>query len=253
MIRVAACGDVHAGGDSSGQIAAAFAGVDERADLLLLAGDLTRCGTPDEAEVLARELRDVRIPKLAVLGNHDYHDDRPDELAAVLRDGGIAVLEGSHAVVEVDGIRVGVAGSKGFGGGFVGAAGSAFGEPEMKAFIGHTEQVSRRLEAALAALDSDLRIALLHYAPVPDTLEGERREIYPFLGSWLLGQAVDRAGAHLVLHGHAHAGTEHGETPSGTPVRNVAQHVLRAAYRVYVLATDGSLALHRSELPLVQH
>ena len=131
--------------------------------------------------------------------------------------------------------RVGVAGTKGFGGGFRGAHGSDFGEPEMKAFVGHTKMLSDRLERSLTGLDTDLRIALLHYAPIEATLEGERLEIYPFLGSYLLAEAVDNAGADLVLHGHAHHGAEKGRTPGGIPVRNVAQPVIRHAYNIYTL------------------
>jgi Icc-related predicted phosphoesterase len=138
-------------------------------------------------------------------------------------------------VVEIDGRTLGVAGAKGFGGGFPGAMASEFGEPEMKAFVRHTRTISDRLGDALDSLDTDVRIAVMHYAPVEDTLHGERLEIYPFLGSYLLGEAVDRAGADLVVHGHAHNGTEHGVTPGGVPVRNVAQPVLDAAYRVFEL------------------
>jgi Icc-related predicted phosphoesterase len=244
VIRIAAFGDVHAGRDSAGTIAAGFAGIEQRADVLLLAGDLTRCGTPEEAGVLAAELRGVGIPKLAVLGNHDHHDGEPEKVTEVLEESGIRVLEGDHAVVDVGGARLGVAGVKGFGGGFAGACGSAFGEAEMKAFINHTHDIADRLEDALEALEADVRVALLHYSPVRDTLDGEQLEIYPFLGSYLLAEAIDRAGAHLVLHGHAHAGTEHGETPGGIPVRNVAQPVLRSPYRIYSVPTDGRLPLH---------
>lgn len=254
MVRVAAVGDVHAGLDSRGAIGPGFRDVGERADLLLLAGDLTRCGTPEEGRVLAEELAAVRIPKLAVLGNHDHQDDRPAELAAELARADIVVLEGGTAVVDVGGVRVGVAGVKGFGGGFAGACGSAFGEPEMKAFMHHTMDVCDRLEDALSSLgDVDLRIALLHYAPITETLEGERLEIYPFLGSYLLAEAIDRAGAHLVFHGHAHGGVERGETPGGIPVRNVAQPVLRASYGVYALPTDGRLELHAVAAGVPRH
>ncbi|MPY92865.1 MAG: metallophosphoesterase [Acidimicrobiia bacterium] len=254
MIRIAAVGDVHAGLDSRGRVAPGFADVDERADLLLLAGDLTRCGTPEETAVFADELAGLSIPKLAVLGNHDHHDGRPEAVAAVLVEREILVLEGNAAVVEVRGTRLGIAGVKGFGGGFAGASGSAFGEAEMKAFMHHTMDVCDRLEDALAGLDDvDLRVALLHYSPIPETLWGERLEIYPFLGSYLLAEAVDRAGAHLVFHGHAHAGTERGETPGGVPVRNVAQPVLGAAYGVYALPTDGSLAFHAAAAGVPRH
>ena len=163
---------------------------------------------------------------VAVLGNHDYHADREAGVRRVLEDAHVQVLEGEAAAIDVDGVRVGIAGTKGFGGGFRGAHGSDFGEPEMKAFVGHTKMLSDRLERALAGLDADLRIALLHYSPIEATLEGERLEIYPFLGSYLLAEAVDNAGADLVLHGHAHHGVEKGRTPSGIPVRNVAQPVI---------------------------
>jgi Icc-related predicted phosphoesterase len=156
----------------------------------------------------------------------------------ILEGAGVRVLEGEGTTVDVDGVRVGIAGTKGFGGGFRGAHGSDFGEPEMKAFVGHTKMLADRLEQALTGLNgADLRIALLHYSPIEATLEGERLEIYPFLGSYLMAEAVDNAGADLVLHGHAHHGSEKGRTPAGIPVRNVAQPLIRHAYNVYTL--DG--------------
>jgi Icc-related predicted phosphoesterase len=192
--------------------------------------------------VLVDEVRDVGVPVVAVLGNHDHHAGTVPAVTRVLRDGGVTVLEGTSTVIEVDGCRLGVAGSKGFGGGFAGACGSDFGEAEMKAFVGHTKALSERLHDALAALDADYRVALLHYSPVPDTLAGERLEIYPFLGSYLLAEAIDKAGADLVLHGHAHGGTEKGVTAGGIHVRNVAQPVIRQAYAVYCLGDDRVLA-----------
>ena len=239
-VRVAAVGDVHAGLDSRGCFRPHYEHVAQRADLLLLAGDLTRHGDPEEAAVLVEDIRDVGVPVVAVLGNHDHHADASDRLRRVLAGGGVQVLEGEHAVVDVDGVRVGVAGSKGFGGGFAGACATDFGEPEMKAFIRHTRSIADRLAQNLDALDgeSDVRIALLHYAPVEDTLRGERLEIYPFLGSYLLAEAIDGAGADLVVHGHAHGGAEKGLTPGGIHVRNVAQPVLKRAYHVYCLGGD---------------
>jgi Icc-related predicted phosphoesterase len=160
-------------------------------------------------------------------------------LSATLERAGVQILEGESAVIEVDDTRVGIVGTKGFGGGFANACASDFGEPEMKAFIEHTQRLADQLEQGLAALTTDARIALLHYAPVPDTLQGERLEIYPFLGSYLLGQAIDAAGADLVLHGHAHGGSEKGVTPGGVHVRNVALPVIRSAYRVYCVPAPG--------------
>jgi Icc-related predicted phosphoesterase len=244
VIRVAAVGDVHAGLDSGGCLRPHFEHVGERADLLLLAGDLTRHGDPEEAAVLVEELRDVGLPTVAVLGNHDYHSDADDKIRGLLEEAGIRVLEGEATVVDVDGTRVGVAGTKGFGGGFVGACATDFGEPETKAFIRHTRLLADRLGRALEELaaTADVRIALLHYSPVEDTLRGERLEIYPFLGSYLLAEAIDGAGADLAVHGHAHAGVEKGITPGGVHVRNVAQPVIKHAYHVYCLGGEDGPA-----------
>ncbi|HWC09608.1 MAG TPA: metallophosphoesterase [Acidimicrobiales bacterium] len=232
-IRVAALGDPHAGVDTAGFLRPALADVAARADLLLIAGDLTRHGLPEEAAVLAGEVCDLEVPVVAVLGNHDHEADQEDKVRAVMEDAGAVVLEGESTELDVAGTRVGVVGAKGFGGGFRGACATEFGEREIKAFVRHTRTIAQGVGDELAALDSDVRIVLLHFSPVPDTLVGERLEIYPFLGSYLLGDAVDRSGADLVLHGHAHGGSEKGATPGGVPVRNVSQPVIGAAYRVY--------------------
>ncbi|ULR54893.1 metallophosphoesterase family protein [Streptomyces deccanensis] len=242
MIRVAAVGDIHLGPDSRGLLRPAFDTLPDHADLLLLAGDLTRHGTPEEARVVADEVAGLPVPVVAVLGNHDHHAERPDDVTAVLREAGVTVLEGEGTVVRVDGIRVGVAGTKGFGGGFAGRSGSEFGEPEMKAFVRHTRGLADGLRRALDELAEDgcaVRIALTHFSPVPDTLVGEPLEIYPFLGSYLLAEAMDESGADLAVHGHAHLGTEHGITSGGVRVRNVAQPVIRRAFAVYRLPVGG--------------
>jgi Icc-related predicted phosphoesterase len=238
VIRVAAVGDIHFGSDSIGTLRPRLAHLPEQADVLLLAGDLTTCGDPDEAELLSRELRDLEIPVIGVLGNHDYHAERETAVRSAVERAGVRMLEGDAAILEVNGVRVGVVGMKGFGGGFAGASGSDFGEPQMKAFIRHTKELAGRLEAALHDLDADLKIVLLHYSPIKATLIGERLELYPFLGSFLLAEAVDRCGADLVLHGHAHHGSEKGVTPGGIHVRNVAQPVIRHAYNLYNLAAE---------------
>ena len=235
MIRVAAVGDLHASRDSAGTIRPQLRDVAERADVLLVAGDLTKRGTPEEGSVLAAELKDLGLPVFAVLGNHDHHSGRAAEVREAVEAGGVTVLEGEGVVVELDGTRLGVGGAKGFGGGFAGKSATEFGEEEMKAFVRHTRSIAERLHQALAGLDADVRVALLHYSPVPDTLEGEPPEIFPFLGSYLLGEAIDAAGADLILHGHAHRGAEKGCTPGGIPVRNVALHVLNRPYTVYRL------------------
>jgi Icc-related predicted phosphoesterase len=244
-VRVAAVGDVHAGRDTEGLVRPGFAGIAKRADVLLVAGDLTQHGRLDEGKVLAGELADLGLPTIAVLGNHDLHDNADDAIRSTLEDHGIRTIEGESIVVDVHGCRVGVAGVKGFGGGFAGACATEFGEPEMKAFIRHTKQVSSRLREELLRLDCDVRIALTHYSPIKDTLMGERLEIYPFLGSYLLSEAIDQAGCDLALHGHAHRGTEHGVTAGGVPVRNVARTVIRGAYKVYSVSRrrDGRAGL----------
>lgn len=239
-MRIAAVGDVHVGLDMKGELRRSFATVSEHADVLLIAGDLTQHGSREEGRLMAEEVADVGIPAVAVLGNHDYHQDAQDAIRADLERAGVTVLEGENVVLEINGRRIGIAGVKGFGGGFAGACGSEFGELEMKAFIRHTKDKARQLLHCLNALDCDVRIALTHYAPTKDTLLGEKLEIYPFLGSYLLGEAIDEAGCTLALHGHAHHGSERGITSGGVPVRNVAKPLIRSAYQIFsVRARDG--------------
>ncbi|MEU8346711.1 metallophosphoesterase [Spirillospora sp. NPDC048832] len=235
MIRVAAAGDLHVGPEMAGEYRARLAALADQADVFLVAGDLTRHGTPEEGRIAAGVLRDLGPPVVAVLGNHDYHSDAEDEITGVLRDAGVTVLEGDGTVLDCGGTTLGVAGGKGFGGGFEGRCASDFGEPEMKAFIRHTKDFADRLHLSLTELDADVTVALTHYSPSADTLEGEPLEIYPFLGSYLLGEAIDAAGVDLAVHGHAHKGTEKGLTSGGMRVRNVALPVLQHAYAVYSL------------------
>lgn len=237
-VRVAAVGDMHVGPDMAGRLAPSYALLHDSADVFLLAGDLTRTGRPAEMACLVQELSVVTVPVVAVLGNHDLHAGHGRDVVAQLTGAGVSVLEGTAAVVEAGGATVGVAGVKGFGGGFAGRCASDFGEDEMKSFIRTTMAAANQLHEALVGLSTDLRIALLHYAPVPDTLVGEPLEIYPFLGSYLLAEAIDSAGADLVIHGHAHRGRERGLTPGGTRVRNVAQPVIGAPFRVYHMGKD---------------
>jgi Icc-related predicted phosphoesterase len=241
VIRVAAFGDCHFAADATGTLRPELGHLAERADILLIAGDLTRVGAPEEAEALVGELCGVGVPIVTVLGNHDFHVDSEKEVTAILEGAGVIVLEGDAVTVESAHGPIGVAGVKGFGTGFPGAMCSDFGEPEMKAFVRHSHAAAEQLGDALSTIQAaDARIALTHYAPVVDTLAGERPEIHPFLGSYHLAEAIDAAGADLAVHGHAHAGTEKGMTPGGVHVRNVAQPVIRSAYRVYCL-DRGSL------------
>jgi Icc-related predicted phosphoesterase len=236
VIRIAAIGDLHFGADSRGTYRPSLEHLEERADVFLIAGDLTRLGDPEEAAALAHELADLPVPAFAVLGNHDYQSGREAEVRAVVERAGIRVLESEGETVEIRGVRVGIAGTIGFGGGFAGGHATDFGEPEMKAFVRRTATVAAGLESALRSLEADQRVALLHYSPVRETLHGEPQEIHAFLGSYLLAEAIDRGGADLALHGHAHRGIEKGATPGGVHVRNVAWPVIGRAYALYELA-----------------
>nr|WP_218008231.1 metallophosphoesterase [Herbidospora sakaeratensis] len=235
-IRVAAVADIHLGEAQRGSYRPRLEGIEERADVLLVGGDLTRHGTLDEGKIVAEEFRGLPIPVVFVLGNHDYHSDVEAEIIAVLREAGGIVLDDT-AETLLDG-RLGLAGGKGFGGGFAGKSASEFGEPETKAFVRHTREIADRWRVALKSLDTEYRVVLSHYSPVKETLAGEPPEIYPFLGSYLLAEAVDAEGADLIVHGHAHAGTEKGMTPGGIRVRNVALPVLRRAYATYCLGSE---------------
>ncbi len=241
MIRIAATGDVHFDRKSNNRLSQHFDGLEDRADLFLLAGDLTQTGHPEEVRVLAEDLKKCPIPKIAVLGNHDYHVDQVDVVIRILSEVGVTVLEGNSIILDINRKKVGIAGAKGFGGGFVGACGSDFGEQEMKAFVRHSRSHARVLENAIKEMDADYKIALLHYSPTAQTLIGEKKEIYPFLGSYFLAEAVDYGMADICFHGHAHAGVERGETPGGCPVRNVAQPVIRHAFNIYSLEKKISL------------
>jgi len=238
VVRIAAVGDIHVGLDS-GPVLGPPEQLAESADLLLVAGDLTRRGTPAEAEVLAAELRQMSVPVIAVLGNHDYESDAADDVRDIIANAGATVLDGGSATIDVGDVRVGVAGTPGFGGGFQGASCSEFGEPLMKAFVAHTRAMATALCRSLTELDTDVRVAMTHYSPIEATLVGERLEIYPFLGSYLLAEAIDTGGAHLAVHGHAHRGSRAGETVCGVPVRNVAQPLLGRPYTMLHLSTEG--------------
>lgn len=235
MIRIAAAGDVHFDRKSQNRLAYHMKDISEKADIFLLAGDLTQTGHPEEMQVLANDLRDSPVPVIAVLGNHDYHVDQVDTVTKILKDAGVIVLERTSTIITLRGEKIGIAGAKGFGGGFVGASGSDFGEPEMKSFMRHSRNEARQLEQVIKDMDADYKIVLLHYSPTTQTLSGEKKEIYPFLGCYYLAEAIDYGKADIAFHGHAHGGIEKGETPGGTPVRNVAQPVIRHAFNIYTL------------------
>jgi Icc-related predicted phosphoesterase len=236
-VRVAAVSDLHLRAAVAGRFRPHLAELAGRADLLLLAGDLTNGGTPQEAELLCRELADLPVPCAAVLGNHDHDEDFGDRMAAMLTGLGVTVLDGGVGYWELHGVRVGVAGILGGGGGFPGADRVGYRmDAEQEERLRRGPADAARLREILGQLDAELRIALMHFAPITQTLSGEPIEIYPGLGCHELGAAVDQAGADLVIHGHAHAGSEYGRTAAGVPVRNVAHPVLRRPYAVYELS-----------------
>jgi Icc-related predicted phosphoesterase len=242
LVRVAALGDLHCTKTSQGLFQPLFARIPERADVLLLAGDLTDYGLPDEARILAREIATVRIPVAAVLGNHDFESGKQDEVRQILVDAGVVILDGD--AVELSGI--GIAGVKGFGGGFGQRALGPWGETIIKQFVHAAVDEALKLEAALARLRTQHLIALLHYAPVQDTAQGEPLEIYPFIGSSRLEEPINRYPVSLVVHGHAHRGQLEGVTKSGVRVYNVALPLLarsfpdRPTFRVFEVAAGNT-------------
>src|SRR5438105_5823498 len=226
-LRIAAMGDLHVSKSSHGTFQPLFSQISESADVLLLCGDFTDYGLPDEARVLARELTaSMKIPVIAVLGNHDYEGGKPDEIRHILSDSGVAVLDGE--ATEVHG--VGFAGVKGFAGGFGRGALGPWGEHAIKAFVQEAVDEALKLESALARLRTQKRVALLHYSPVRATVEGEPPEIFAFLGCGRLAEPVHRYGVTAVFHGHAHRGTPEGQTDDGVPVYNVSLPLLRRTF-----------------------
>jgi len=225
-LKLAAIGDLHVTEASEHRYRDMFEEISEVADVLALCGDLTNFGKTREAEILAEDLRHCTIPTVGVLGNHDYECGQPEEVARILHSAGVTVLA-EQAVVIKD---VGFAGVKGFLGGFGRGELGAFGEAPIKAFVDAALDEARKLENALRSLKTERSVAVLHYSPVADTLEGEPLEIYPFLGCSRLADAIDRFDhVAAVVHGHAHRGTFTGATPRGTPVYNCAQMVVEAA------------------------
>ncbi len=238
-VKLATVGDLHWHVDRRRTFHHHFDTVHEVADFLVLPGDLTGSGLPEEARLLAAVLAETRIPVVAVLGNHDVHTEHTREVLAILRGAGVTVLEGGDAVTfTIRGVTVGFCGVKGFGGGFGARCLTPFGETTIKSFIAETKDEAARIAHDLAGLETDLRIVVLHYAPVEETVHGEPRELYPFLGSSLLCDPIDRLGADLVVHGHAHYGAERGQTEAGIPVRNVALPVLQRSYAILEFAPD---------------
>jgi len=253
VVRVAALADLHCTKTSQGAFQPLFTQIGDAADVLVLAGDLTDYGLPEEARVLAKELAALRVPAAAVLGNHDVESGKSEEICAILADTGLKLLDGDAC--ELKGI--GVAGVKGFGGGFGRRALGPWGEPIIKQFVREAVDEALKLESALARLRTLPLVALLHYSPIVKTVEGEPLEIYPFLGSSRLEEPIGRYPVSVVFHGHAHRGQPDGVTQKGVPVYNVSMPLLtrtfadRPPFRVFdvpISAVDAATADKPQEL-----
>ena len=226
-LRVAAIGDLHVQESDSSPYRELFGEVATNADVLLLCGDLTNFGKTTEAEILADDIRSCSIPVLGVLGNHDYECGQPEKVAEILHGAGMTILD--EQAVEIDG--VGFAGVKGFMGGYGRGELAPFGEPIAKAFVDEAMNEARKLENGLRSLRTERSVAVLHYSPTVETLDGEPQVIHQYLGSQRLADAIDRFDhVKAVVHGHAHHGSYEGRTPGGTPVYNVAQFVLQPRF-----------------------
>ena len=251
-LRIAAIGDIHVSKTSQGTFHQLFAQITQTADVLLICGDFTDYGLPEEARILARELTSsVNVPVIAVLGNHDYESGHEVEIRQILSDAGVSVLDGE--ATEVHG--VGFAGVKGFAGGFGRGALGPWGEHAVKQFVQEAIDESLKLEAALARLRTTRRVAVMHYSPVRCTVEGEPHEIFPYLGSSRLEEPINRYRVSAVFHGHAHRGTAEGRTSAGIPVYNVAMPLMarlnpdRPPYLVVELPLDDEFAEKVSREP----
>lgn len=225
-IRLAAVGDLHCTKNSGGDLRAFFQNAAENADVLILCGDLTDYGLPEEAHVLADGLAAARIPVVAVLGNHDYESGKQDDVVRILTGAGVRLLDGEAC--EIHG--VGFAGVKGFAGGYGRRALGPWGETSIKQFVNEAIHEALKLESALAKLRTSQRIALLHYSPIEATVQGEPPEIYPFLGTSRLEEPLIRYPVNAVFHGHAHRGQLEGKTANNIPVYNVAKPLLARTF-----------------------
>lgn len=225
-IVLAAISDIHCTKSSAGTLQSVFEEMNEKADIVVICGDLTDYGLPSEAKVLAKELSPVKVPIVAVLGNHDFEADRADELKQVLEEAGVRILDGESCEIE----GIGFAGTKGFGGGFGEGMLEPWGESVVKQFVQESANESVKLESSLSRLNTKHRIAILHYSPIEETLEGEPPVIYPYLGSSRLEDPLARHPVTAVFHGHAHHGSLEGMTRTQVPVFNVAMPLLRRMY-----------------------
>lgn len=227
VVRVAAIGDLHYGHSAAvGSLQPLFAQINDSADVLVICGDLTDFGLAEEARALVRELAVVKIPIVGVLGNHDFESLQQDEVRSILGDSGVTILDGDSTEI----LGIGFAGTKGFAGGFGRRALGPWGEEIIKKFVHEAVDEALKLESALARLRNDRRIAVLHYSPIQETVEGEPPEIFPFLGCSRLEEPLGRYPVTAVFHGHAHHGRPEGRTTKGVPVFNVSMTLMNALH-----------------------
>lgn len=238
--RIAAVGDFHFDLSRVGAVRDLLIDVSREADILAICGDLTTHGNADQMRGFVEELRGIEIPIVAVLGNHDHEAGTPGDVKAILEERGVHVLDGTNVVID----GIGFAGVKGFGGGFGRGMLGPFGEKEWKDLVQTALEESLKLEAALRTLQTPTRVALLHYAPIVETLAGEPEMIFPFLGSSRLLAPIETYGATVVFHGHAHTGAPQGTTPTGIPVFNVALPLLQqegVSWRVWTSTGEDTM------------
>lgn len=222
-LRVAAVADIHVGKTPLEELSRMFSEISEKADILLLCGDLTERGKPEEAEILAKELTTSRIPVVAILGNHDFEDEQPEEIKKILSESGATMLDGTYHIYK----NVGFAGVKGFCGGFENYMLQSWGEKVIKDFVHETVKEVLKLENALSRIEAEKKVVLIHYSPIPDTIEGEPKEIYPFMGSSRFVEPINLYNVTAVFHGHGHIGIEKGKTSKNISVYNVAYPLLK--------------------------
>jgi uncharacterized protein len=240
-VRIAAAGDIHCSEEERSRLEKAFLDADRESDLILLAGDLTTYGEPEQAAVLADVTREIDTPIFAVLGNHDWHADRHEELVGALREGGIHLLERAAEVIEVNGVQVGIAGTKGFVGGFSDSLLPDFGEPLLRRLYAETSAEISALDRGLRTIrDCPVRIVLLHYSPTTTTIEGERETIWAFLGSERLAGPIAEHKPDAVFHGHGHAGT-FGGSIGDIPVFNVGAAVPVRDFWMFEFEPDAGI------------
>jgi Icc-related predicted phosphoesterase len=244
-LRIAAAGDMHCQPSRAEEARAAFASLDGKIDLLLLAGDLTTYGQPEQAQVLADACRPLDVPIYAVWGNHDWHSDQIAQLRPILEDAGITILDRDSATVCIGPTEIGLVGLKGFVGGFPGSHLPDFGEPLLRALYDETTRDVVALDAGLKAVaHCPVRIVLMHYAPTSGTLRGEPETIWTMLGNDRLAAPIAQHEPDMVLHGHAHVGTFEGSI-GDVPVYNVSVPVLGRDFWVFELS-----GLERATAPL---